>query len=81
MPHPDRRRLGSLTLDELADEMASAQVGSPASSIFLAEVARRQTKAQRDNARYMLASVVVLALASVVSAVFAYLAWAYPHSA
>jgi uncharacterized membrane protein YebE (DUF533 family) len=70
-----RQSLGQLTLDELADYMASTGVTSQNSNTAQAEFLRRQTSsivetamAARWNSRYMLASVVVLALGSVLTA-------------
>lgn len=70
-----RQALGELTLDELADYMASTGVSSQNANTAQAEFLRRQTSsivqtgtATRSNARYMLAAVVVLTLSSLLSA-------------
>jgi len=79
-PHP-RRKLANLTLDDLADELGIAMSGSPPHTAAMAEFTRREALAQeataaaaketaeatRRSARYMLWSVIVLAVASVLS--------------
>lgn len=71
----NRQSLGQLTLDELADYLASTGVSSQNSNTAQAEFLRRQTKAVMDtasatkwNSNYILVSVVVLALSSLLSA-------------
>jgi hypothetical protein len=74
----DRQVLGGQSLDDLADRMASVTPGSPNDQAVRAEFLRRQTlaaideataaqdtaKFTRNSARYMLWSVIVLALPS-----------------
>lgn len=71
----NRQTLGQLTLDELADYMASTGVSSQNSNTAEAEFLRRQTKAVMDtasatrwNSNYMLVSVVVLTISSLLTA-------------
>jgi hypothetical protein len=75
----DRQRIGALSLDDLADHMASVGVGSQNDQVARAEFLRRQTLAAgeaakaaeetaaytRRNAHYILLSVVVLAVSSI----------------
>jgi hypothetical protein len=78
-----RQSLGTKSDDEVADWMASISPGTPNEMTARAEFFRRQTALQREatqaasdtatytqrNARYMLWSVIVLTISSVISAV------------
>jgi hypothetical protein len=82
----DRKQLGQMTLDEVANFAGDVTAGSANDQVAKAEFLRRQTLAAeetasftRRNARYMLLSVVVIAVSSTTSAIFVYLAWAFPH--
>jgi hypothetical protein len=82
----ERKALGAMTLDEVADWKAMVSRDSTSDQVADAEFLRRQTKAAEDTARFtrvsaicMAASVMVIAVTSTLSALFAYLAWAYPH--
>ncbi len=70
-----RQSLGQLTIDELADYMASTGVSSQNANTAQAEFLRRQTnsiddtaRATRSHSRYILSSVAVLALSSMLAA-------------
>jgi hypothetical protein len=70
--------MASLTLDQLADEAAGDPKGTKYHAAMV-EFARRQAeaidvtaKATRNNARYMLWSVIVLVLASIANVVVTY---------
>jgi hypothetical protein len=67
-----RQALAKLSLDDLADWMAGITMNSQNDQLVRAEFQRRQTVAAEDtavftqqNARYMLWSVIVLALSSI----------------
>jgi hypothetical protein len=82
----DRKQLGLMTLDEVADFAANVTAGTANDQAANAEFLRRQTLAAqktasftRRNAGYLLTSVIVIAVTSTINAVFAYLAWAFPH--
>lgn len=69
-----RQALGKLSLDDLADWMAGVSMNTPNDQLARAEFLRRQTLAAEDtadftrqNARYMLFSVFVLALSSIIT--------------
>lgn len=69
---PVRQSLAELSLDDLTDKMA--EMGNSNIQTCQAEFLRRQTVLQKDtaeytrrNARYMLWSVIVLAISSVIS--------------
>jgi 2-phosphoglycerate kinase len=69
-----RQNLGKLSLDELADWMASVTMNSQNDQMVRAEFLRRQTLAAEDtagytktNARYMLWSVIALAASSLIA--------------
>lgn len=79
MAHMERKDLGVMSLDDLANWMATISAGSPNDQVAKAEFLRRQTQAQIDsaeatkitavftsrNAKYLLWSVVVLAASSI----------------
>lgn len=72
----------SMTLDEIADRMAGAQPGSQVDHVAKCEYLLRQTRSQletsvatRASARYILLSVLVLALASVANLVVTLAQW------
>ena len=80
-----RQGLADNTLDKLADEMALGPT-SQRYHAATAELCRRQaewqkeaTKAQKNSARYMLLSVIAIAITSGLTALFSYLGWAHPH--
>lgn len=62
-----RRELSKLTLDELTDRSANVSEGSNGWPAYRAEFMRRQTKAQISAAWWMAASVIVLAVSSVIN--------------
>lgn len=77
MKRPDlerkRRELGTMSLDTLADYMASEGGDSTHyRNIAEAEFLRRQTKAQTLSAIWMAASVAVLAVTSIASLLIAF---------
>jgi hypothetical protein len=74
----ERRELEQLTLGQLADRLVS----KPDSLRYLAaaaELARRQARAQIDAARFLLWSVIAIAITSGFSALFAFLSWYAPR--
>ena len=80
-----RQNLGNMTLDQLADWTASIGVGSQNDQVAKAEFLRRQTVAAErsatatiDNARYMLYSVIAIALTSGLTVIVSVLAWRFP---
>ena len=82
----DRKQLGQMSLDEVADFMGNVTAGSANDQAAKAEFLRRQTLAAqetasftRKNARYLLASVIVIAITSALNALFAFLVWKFPH--
>jgi hypothetical protein len=73
-----RQDLEKLTLGDIADNLVSR----PESLVHLtaaAELARRHAKAQIDAAKYMLWSVIAIAVTSGVTALFGFLAWYFPR--
>jgi hypothetical protein len=81
-----RQGLGSKSLDEIADWMASAKPDSQSIQIGQVEFSRRLTKAAEEtakhtksNAHYMMWSVIVIAITSILNALFAFLNWYVPH--
>jgi hypothetical protein len=67
---------------EMSLEQVAASGGMPGSINSLdaqLELQRRQTKAQIDAARYMLWSVIALAITSAITAAFSFLSWYYPQ--
>lgn len=68
-----------MTLDEIAARMGDSQPGSIVFQQMSAELTRRQTVAQIGATRYMLWSVVAIAITSGFNALFAYLNWYAPH--
>ena len=91
MLHEVRKSLATKSLDELADWMAEQESSHP--KVAEAEFMRRQTLLQaestqaekdtaqftRRSARYMLASVIVLAISAVISASITALQWQEAH--
>jgi hypothetical protein len=89
----ERRELAELSLDALSDWMSDASPDSQAAQIASAEFSRRQTALQieatqaaidtaeftRRSALYMLLSVIVVAIAALVSAVITVLQWREAH--
>lgn len=67
-----------LSLEDLASRVG--QPGSMDSQSVQVEMLRRQTAAQVASAKYMLMSVVAIAITSGLTALFAFLAWYAPHS-
>jgi len=59
--------------------LAGGQPGSMDSLCAQLEFMRRQTKAQIDAAKYMLWSVLAIAVTSSLNALFAFLMWYVPH--
>jgi hypothetical protein len=73
------KKLQDMTLDEITGVMGDAQPGSPRHGVMSAELARRQTVAQIGATRYMLWSVIAIAITSGLNALFAFLTWYAPH--
>ena len=81
----DRETFASLSLDELADRMATGKPGSTISHTALSEFTRRQTVAQQEaasaqavaaeatrrSARYMLVSGIAVAVSFVITTALA----------
>ena len=73
-----RQDLEKLSLGHIADNLVSR----PEALVHLtaaAELARRQAKAQIDAARYMLWSMIAIAVTSGLTALFGFLAWYFPR--
>ncbi len=69
----------NMSLVELASSMGNAQPGSVQHTMASAEFMRRQTIAQVRATRYMLWSVIAIAITSGVNAIFAFLIWYAPR--
>ena len=72
-------KLDELSLIDLASEMGNSTPGSVAHGTRAAEFVRRQTIAQINTAKYMLWSVIAIAITSGLNAMFAFLTWYVPH--
>jgi hypothetical protein len=69
-----------MSINDIAMTMGNAQVGSDKHAEMAAELVRRQTVAQMNAAKYMLWSVIAIAITSGLNALFAFLTWYAPHS-
>jgi hypothetical protein len=69
-----------MNLEDIAKLMGDAQPGSITHGIMSAELARRQTVAQINATKYMLWSVIAIAVTSGLNALFAFLVWYAPHA-
>jgi hypothetical protein len=78
--HPMAQKPGEMGVDDIATMMGNAGAGSQTHTQMLAELTRRQTVAQIDAAKYMLWSVIAIAITSGLNALFAFLTWYVPHS-
>lgn len=67
------------SLLDLASDMGNALPGSIAHTMASAEFTRRQARAQINATKYMLWSVVAIAITSGLNAIFAFLTWYAPH--
>jgi len=70
--------LAGMSLEQLAS--SAGDPGSRDSQAVQIEMLRRQTVAQIAAARYMLYSVVAIAITSGLNALFAFLLWYAPHA-
>ena len=69
--------LASLPVAEVIE--AHGDPGSHASHWVELELMRRETEAQINSANYMRYSVIAITITSGLNALFAFLAWYYPH--
>jgi hypothetical protein len=69
-----------MSLEDIAGTLGNSKHDSPMYNIMTAELARRQTAAQVDAAKYMAWSVLAIAVTSGLNALFAFLLWYAPHS-
>jgi hypothetical protein len=74
------RKPSEMSLSDITATMDNADGISPMLAKMSAELARRQTIAQVDAAKYMLWSVIAIAITSGLNALFAFLIWYAPHS-
>jgi hypothetical protein len=68
-----------MSVSDIATMMGNARVGSAKHTEMAAELTRRQTVAQINAAKYMLWSVIAIAITSGLNALFAFLIWYAPH--
>ncbi len=69
-----------MSLINITTTMDNADGNSPMLAKMSAELARRQTIAQINAAKYMLWSVIAIAITSGLNALFAFLIWYAPRS-
>jgi hypothetical protein len=74
------QKSNEMTINDIATMMGNAEAGSQRHTEMAAELTRRQTVAQINAARYMLWSVIAIAITSGLNALFAFLTWYAPRS-